>query len=427
MSEHQQETIKIPEKLAFLLQPSRYKIAYGGRGGLKSWTFARAALILAAQNPLRIVCARELQKSIKESVHQLLENQIKTIGLNGFYDVLDTCIRGKNGSEIIFVGLRHNISSVKSLEDADIAWVEEAQTVGKASWDMLVPTVRKAGSEIWVSYNPDLEEDETHQRFVVHPPTNAIVVKIGFEDNPWLSPELEQERLDCLERDPVGYRNIWLGHCKQAVEGAVFANELDQAAEENRITRVPVKQGVPVMTSWDLGESDNTAIWFFQIVGMEYRIVDYYQGNRQKMPHYIGVLSKRGYEYGTHYLPHDAEHDVLSATSGNIRQQMQEAMRDNPALGKTVVVVPKIQHKHLAIEAVRGIFDRCVFDADKTKDGVSCLRRYRYATDTQTGKVSKDPVHDQWSHGSDAFMTMAQHARSLKPQKKQQVNTKWIV
>lgn len=157
--------VQFPAKLEFLFKPARYKVAHGGRGSAKSWGFARALLILAAQKPLRILCTREVQKSIKDSVHRLLSDQIQAMGLGHLYQVLETEIRGANGSLFVFAGLaQHTVESIKSFEGVDIVWVEEAQAVSKRSWDVLIPTIRKPGSEIWISFNPLLETDETYQR-----------------------------------------------------------------------------------------------------------------------------------------------------------------------------------------------------------------------------------------------------------------------
>lgn len=423
----QEVEVDLPEKLAFLIEPHRYKVGYGGRGGAKSWNYARVLIAQAAHDPLLILCTREIQKSIEESVYRLLVDQINLMGLDNFFEVQKTKIIGQNGSEFVFAGLRHNTDSLKSFEGVDRVWVEEAQIVSKSSWDKLIPTIRKAGSEIWVSFNPDLEDDETYQRFILNPPTGAKVVKINWKDNPWFPEVLRQEMEDCKKRSHSDYLHIWEGHCKQAIEGAIFAGELSKAAEENRITRVPVKEGVPIDTYWDLGQSDNTAIIFAQQVGLEKRIVDYYQRSGQKMEHYFGVLADRGYSYGNHYLPHDAEHEQLAAHS-TIKQQFQQAIRDNPKLGKSVHIVPRIAQKALGINAARTVFTSCVFDKDKTADLLQCLRRYRYDRDEETGRIGKNPAHDIFSHGADAFLCMAQNAAKpalvRKPQIK--INTKWI-
>jgi phage terminase large subunit len=330
------------------------------------------------------------------------------MGLHGFYDVQKTAITGRNGTEFLFAGLRSNISNIKSIPGITRAWVEEAQTVSNASMKVLIPTVREDGSEIWLSFNPELEDDDVYQNFVIDPPQDAIVVKIGWQDNPWFPDVLRQEKDELKRKNPAEYKNVWEGECKEAVDGAIFAAELRLAAEEQRITRVSVKAGIPVQTFWDLGQSDNTAIWFVQLIGQEYRVVDYYQNSGEKMPHYIEKLIERGYLYDEHCLPHDAEHEQMAAKA-TIKQQLQEALRANPKLGKVVRIVPRIAKKALGIDAARSIFAQCLFDREKTSDGLQCLRRYAYDKDMETGRVSKEPRHDIWSHGADAFLCFAQH------------------
>ena len=158
--------VEFPEKLEFLFQPSRYKVLYGGRGSGKSWGVARALLVIGLQKSTRVLCAREFQNSISDSVHALLADQIKSLGLEDFYTVQNTSIFGKNGTEFLFAGLKHNITKIKSFEGVDVCWVEEAQTTSKSSWDVLIPTIRKENSEIWVTFNPELDTDETYKRFV---------------------------------------------------------------------------------------------------------------------------------------------------------------------------------------------------------------------------------------------------------------------
>jgi phage terminase large subunit len=401
-------TIQFPDKLECLFRPSRYKVLYGGRGGGKSQNIARALLIQGSTQKHKILCAREIQRSIDDSVHALLAEQINDIGLSHFYDVQQKAIIGKNGTEFIFAGLRSNISSVKSIPNITRAWVEEAQSASATNIKILARTVRAPESEIWLSFNPDLEDDPVYQEYVVDPPTDSIVVKVNWQDNPFFPDVLRKDMEDDKRKNKAEYEHVWEGKCKQAVEGAVFAEELRKAAEEHRLTKVPPKAGVPVQTFWDLGQSDSTAIWFVQIVGMEYRILDYYQASGHKMPHYIEVLAERGYNYDEHCLPHDAEHNQLAAQS-TIKQQLLDAIRDNPKLGKAVRIVPRIPKKALGIDAARSIFGQCVFDKEKTADGLQCLRHYSYARDIETGRVSKEPKHDIWSHGSDAFLCFAQH------------------
>lgn len=400
--------IEFPRKLQFLFQPARYKVAYGGRGGMKSWQFARALLIQGAAKPLRVLCARETQKSIADSVHKLLKDQIEALGLTAYYEVQKATIVGRNGTEIVFAGLKHNVSDIKSFEGCDIVWVEEAQTVSKGSWDVLIPTIRKEGSEIWISFNPSLESDETYQRFVVAPPKDAVVVKVGWQDNPWFSDVLRAEMEHSRERDPDGYLNIWEGHCLRMLEGAVYAHELRAAEELGRITRVPHDPTKPVHTYWDLGWGDSTSIWFAQNLAFEYRLIDYVEDSQRPLSHYLQVLQQKGYLYGSHFLPHDARAKSL-ATGKSI----QEIMKDH---GMRVEIVPDIGLID-GINATRMIMNRCWFDAERCADGLHCLRHYRYEKDENLQTFSRKPLHDWASHGADAFRYFAVAAKAPERQR----------
>jgi phage terminase large subunit len=200
---------EFPEKLAALFEPHPYKTLYGGRDGAKSWSVARALLILGSQKPLRILCARETMDSIRESVHQLLSDQIGMLGLDDFYTVLQSEVRGVNGTEFVFAGLRkQTVSSLKSYEAIDICWVEEASVVSRRSLTILLPTIRKPGSEIWFTLNPDLATDAVYQDFIINPPPGAVVIKTSFRDNNWLSPESKQKIETLRERDPDTYHHV---------------------------------------------------------------------------------------------------------------------------------------------------------------------------------------------------------------------------
>ena len=228
---------QFPKKLRPLFQPARYKVLHGGRGGAKSWGIARALLILGAQSKLRILCTREVQRSIKDSVHKLLSDQIQGLGLGHFYDVQAAVIRGANGTEFLFAGLSDmTAESVKSFEGVDIVWCEEAQAISKRSWDILIPTIRKEGSEIWISLNPELDTDETYTRFIASPPPDAVVIQINYPDNPWFPKVLEQERLHAKATMPkADYENIWEGKCRPAVSGAIYAEEVADMVAGGRI------------------------------------------------------------------------------------------------------------------------------------------------------------------------------------------------
>jgi phage terminase large subunit len=390
--------LDFPEKLDFLFQPSRYKILYGGRGSGKSWGVARALIAKAVQNPIRVLCARELQNSISDSVIALLADQVKAMGLDNFFDVQRSAIYGKNGSEFSFAGLKHNVTSIKSFEGVDVCWIEEGQAVSKTSWETLIPTIRKPGSEIWVTFNPDLDTDETYKRFVVNPPTSAIVRKVNWDDNPWF-PDVLREELDQLKsKDPDAYLNVWEGHTRQMLDGAVYANEIRKAQEESRIKDFPIDKSIAVSTFWDIGWADMTSIWFVQTIpGGEVRIVDFYQNCQKTIDHYVHVLENKGYVYKDWWLPHDAENKNMT---GKSVKDILEGM------GKPVRITPKLSVAD-GINAARTLLNRAFIHETNCADGMQNLRHYRYDVDPNTKMFSNKPLHDQHSHAADAFRYVA--------------------
>lgn len=395
--------VEFPEKLQFLFESHRYKVLHGGRGGSKSWGAARALIIQAATKPMRVLCAREFQNSINESVHQLLSNQIEELGLRSAFEIQDKRIIGLNGSEFIFSGLRHKIDSLKSTEGIDVCWVEEAQTVSNASWSKLIPTIRKDGSEIWVTFNPELDTDPTYQRFVVNPPTDAKVVRLNWSDNPWFPEVLRREKDELAARDPDAYLNVWEGATRQTLDGAVYAKEMREAAAEGRIGRVQYDRTKPVHTAWDLGWADCTSIWFAQAVGGEFRVIDFLEVSQRAIPDIVKTLQSKGYVYGNDYLPHDADSSTLQGNGRTIAQMMR-------SLGRTVIVQPRRDVTE-GINAARTLFSQFWFDEQKCADGLNHLRHYRYDVDPDTKQFSRKPLHDQHSHAADSFRYLAMSLR----------------
>lgn len=391
---------QFPEKLAFLLeQRARYKVLYGGRGGTKSWGIARALLIRMMREPnLRVLCTREVQSSMKESVHQLLKDQIKLLGLDAFFRVLENEIRRVGGDGFfVFKGLS-DPEALKSAEGVDICWIEEARRVTKTSWMKLDPTVRKPGSEIWISYNPELENDFLHDFFVIKtPPPRSIVVHMSWRDNPWLSDELREQKDTMLATNYDDYLWVWEGHCRLSLDGAVFADELRALRAEKRITHVPYMPGKPVHTFWDLGYADHTVIWFAQIVGLGYHVIDYYENNRKLQDHYIQVLQNRPYTYGIDHMPEDADanHPGVERT---IKRQMTDA-------GRKVKIVPKLRIP-TQVNAARTILPVCYFDEERCKPGLLRLGGWKYGINEVNGRWTREPVHDVNSHAGSALCSM---------------------
>lgn len=391
---------EFPQKLAFLFEAHRYKVARGGRGSAKSWSFARALEIQSCNRTLRIACFREIQESIKDSVHKLLSDQIEVLGLSSEFEVLQTTIRHKrNGSEFLFSGLSDlTADSIKSFEGIDIAWVEEAQNVSKRSWSILIPTIRKPGSEIWVSYNPDLETDETHQRFSVNPPDDCVSVLMNYSDNPWFPDVLEQERLRCKELYPDDYPNIWEGKCRPAASGAIYYKEMEAAQEDGRICNVPHDPRLLVHIIVDLGWNDAMSIIMCQRNGSELRVIDYIEDSHKKLSDYSSMLKERNYEWGQMILPHDGYNESVNADSAaKILQDLGWSVPPKESL--------TIMNIESGIKASRMAFPRIYFDKNKSARLIECLKRYKRAINRRTQEAG-NPLHDEYSHGADAFRYM---------------------
>jgi phage terminase large subunit len=389
---------RFPPKLEPLFQTHRYKVAYGGRGGAKSWGFARALLIEGAQKPLRILCTREVQKSIKDSVHKLLCDQIQSLELGKFYTPTQNNIVWLNGTEFIFSGLSDQTrESIKSYEGVDRCWVEEGQAVGKRSWDILTPTIRKTGSQIWISFNPHLDTDETWLRFVVNTPPNSWVQKINWQDNPWFSPELEAERSHAEKTDPENYKNIWEGEPRAAVEGAIFAREVTKLTEDKRITRLPIDPLLKVHTVWDIGWNDKTAIILVQRGVADVRIVDYIEDSHRTLQDYAAQLNDMRLNWGSDWLPHDAK--AKNVQTGKSPEEMLMKLRPS------IRAVPNLDMES-GIKAARLLFAKAYFDQDKATRLLECLKRYRRVIHATTNEPGA-PMHDEYSHGADAWRYLA--------------------
>ena len=295
--------LQVPQKFeGFFDATARNRVAYGGRGSSKSWTFAQILITKAIESKRRILCVRELQKSIKDSSHKLLADTIERLGVSSEFEIGEAFIRHKsNGSDFIFKGLKYNADEIKSTEGVDICWVEEAHRISSKSMSLLIPTIRKEGSEIWFSFNPEDEDDEVYQRFVINnPPARSIIRNINWMDNPWFTRELEEERIYDFENKPKAYAHVWEGKIKAALEGAYYAEELTKLREKNQICNVPYDPTHEVHTWWDIGISDKTSIWFVQYVGREVRVIDFFQKEGKGTDFYVKLLKDKEYNYGQH-------------------------------------------------------------------------------------------------------------------------------
>ena len=398
--------LQLPEKLGFLLtEKRRYKGAKGGRGSAKSWSFARALLVLGTTRRLRILCTREVQKSIKQSVHKLLKDQIEALGLSSFYRVLENEIRASNGTEFSFSGLSdQTVDSIKSFEGCDIVWVEEAQSVSKRSWSVLIPTIRKEGSEIWLSFNPELETDETYDRFITNQPDDCVIVDMNYTDNPWFPDVLEKERLHAQASLPKSeYENIWEGKCLPAVAGAIYYDEVAKAEEEGRICNVPHDPKLKVQVIFDLGWNDAMSISLVQKSVSALAVIENIEDSHKTLAHYSALLKEKKYNWGKVYLPHDGRHkDYRTGKSA------EDIMK---GLGWDVEITPNLSVED-GIRLTRMTLPRVYFDKTKAARLVQCAKRYRRSINQQTNEPGA-PLHDEWSHGADNLRYISVNAESM--------------
>lgn len=405
MSSSEKVTSKFPDWSAFLFEPARYKVAHGGRGSGKSWAFARALIVAAASGGKRILCTREIQKSIKDSVHRLLSDQIESMGLGAQFEILETMIRGPGGSEIIFAGLQgHTVESIKSYEGIDICWIEEAQTISKKSLDILTPTIRKPGSEIWITFNPILDSDEVWKRYVEAKPPGCVVRQVNWSDNPWFPDVLEQERDHCKVASPADYDNIWEGKCRPSVEGAIYAAEVGQAISDGRICPVPYNPKLKAHAVWDLGWNDAMSIIIVQRHLSSVLVVDYIEDSHKTLDYYAAKLKAMPYNWGHDWLPHDG--NTKDFKTGKSTAEILKTF------GRKTKQTPNIPIES-GIKAARQTFGQCYFDKSKTVRLVECLKRYRRSLPATTGEPGS-PIHDEYSHGADAFRYLGVVADMLK-------------
>lgn len=429
-------TIKTAGVFEPLLAPSRYKAAHGGRGGAKSHFFAEKLIEDSLAEPgdsgegLRSVCIREVQKDLAQSSKLLLEAKIQSLGLgeaDGF-KVFKTEIETPRDGLIIFKGMQdYTADSIKSLEGFKRAWWEEAQTATGHSLNMLRPTIRASGSEIWFGWNPRRKTDPVDVMFRgAEKPTGAVVVRTNWRDNPWLPAELEQERLDCLRMQPDQYDHIWEGGYVSVIDGAYFAKVLTEARLAGRIGRVAPDPLMTIRLFCDIGGTGATAdafsIWAAQFIGREIRVIDYYEAVGQPLAAHLAWMRSKGYtpDRAQIWLPHDGEsHDKVIDVS------YASALED----AEYKVTTIKNQGRGAAaarIEAVRRLFPSMWFNDATCAPGLDALGWYHEKKDA-VRNIGLGPEHDWSSHGADAIGLLAICYEEPKVMKPLKINRKFVV
>lgn len=365
----------------------------------------------------RAVCIREVQNSIKESVRQLIVDKIAKFEIGAHFEILESEIRGSNGSLIIFRGMQaYNAENIKSLEDYDIAWVEEAQSLSAKSLRLLRPTIRKEASEIWFSWNPRYETDAVDAFFRGGKPRDdAIVIPVNWNDNPWFPEVLQREKDSDYAADPEMASHVWGGGYEIVSEAAYYARLIAKAQDEGRIGDFPYRPGLPVKTAWDIGVDDYTSIWFMQDDGITATAIDYHEFSgvgaedivKVALPELIpdppasflarhAIERDEAYRYDEHFLPHDVK--VREWGAGG-RTRALTLM----TLGVKPIHVGAQQGPVERINATRRVLPLTRFNRTaRVMLGVSRLRRYARKMNDSLGTYTS-PLHDENSHGADAF------------------------
>ena len=413
-----------------LLEASRYKAAFGGRGSGKSQFFADMLIEDSLyEKGLRSVCIREVQKSLKDSAKRLIEDKLSNnrLGEADGFKVFREVIETPGGGVIIFQGMQdHTAESIKSLEGFKRAWCEEAQTLSARSLSLLRPTIRVDGSELWFSWNPRRKNDPVDMLLRGDStPTNSRVVRANWSDNPWFPKVLDQERLDCLRDNPDQYNHIWEGDYAGVVSGAYYAACLTEARAKGRIGKVSADPLMTYRAFFDIGgtgaRADAVAIWIAQFVGREIRVLDYYEAVGQPLATHVNWLRANGYGNALIVLPHDGTtQDKVFDVS------YESAFRD---AGFETVVIPN-QGKGAAsmrIESGRRLFPSIWFNEETTTAGIDALGWYHERRD-ETRNIGLGPNHDFSSHGADAFglMCIAYEAPNDEPVRRNRRASGWM-
>lgn len=410
--------LDLPYKLARLLDPHPYKVLWGGRNGLKSWNIGRLLLAEGVVGTHRVLCGREVQNSLADSVHQLLKDQIQLLNYDAFYDVTDKAIRGRyNDTLFRFAGLSDlTAASLKSFEGFDRLWAEEAQAITKRSWQMILPTIfRTKGAEAWVSFNPELDSDETWQRFIVNPPEGAVVIETNWRDAVecgWMTNEQEKLRQYDLVNSKEEYENIWEGKPRTTVVGAIYSNEILEMITDQRYRPMPYDPRFPVHRIWDLGWRDLMVVIMVQKVAPSVlNVINYMEEKFITYAGMIQALDSLRYRWGDDWLPHDADHHhPTSGTSAwkQIRELTGRVPKDVPKSGDE----PRIK-------AARMMFPRVYVDNQKRETPndrpdrllgaghlMDRLKRLRRVISKTTGEGSV--LEDINIHAGDAWGSLAE-------------------
>lgn len=400
-----------PKLIPVFLGEARYRGAYGGRGSAKTRSFAKMTAVRGYQwgnsgIEGQILCAREYMNSLDESSLEEVKAAIASEPfLEEYYEVGEKYVRSKDGRiRYVFSGLRQNLDSIKSKARILLCWVDEAEPVSELAWQKLIPTVREDNSEIWVTWNPERKNSDTHKRFRLNPPQDSKIIELNWQDNPWFPDVLNLERQEDLRVRPDQYNHVWEGDFVTVVDGAYYAKALVEAKSAGRISNVAKDPLMTVRAFWDIGgtgaKADACSIWIAQFIGREIRVLDYYEASGQPLATHVQWMRDNGWSKALCVLPHDgATNDKVYDVS------YDSALRD---AGFETEVVPN-QGKGAAkmrIESARRLFPSIWFNASTTEAGREALGWYHEKKSSDDRNIGLGPEHDWSSHGADAFGLM---------------------
>ena len=434
MTQERKSTRKVFPRFAKLEGNDRYKGAYGGRGSGKSHYFGEKTVFRAAERTTRIICLREVQKTLKQSVYQLICDKISQLNLGYYFDVKNHEIRTHyNDSVISFDGMQsYNAENIKSLEGYDIGWFEEAQTCSAHSLKMLRPTFRKdptperPGSELWFSWNPRYRSDAVDAFFrkpPIHP--EAVSVMVNWRDNPYFPEVSMRDKDHDFANDPDDARHIWEGEYGM-IKGAILGRWVNKAYGEGRIHDGVFydPDGHYIEITSDLGRRDTASWWFWQREVGGYKLVDYDEGSGLDAAEWVVRLNRRleerGYRLGKIYLPHDARTKTFSARYSAIEIFLDgDPDRNIPGFGAGKVDIVPQTSKEDRINAGRTIITRCAFHETNCQQGIEGLEAWEYEWDEENEVFRKEPKHNWASHSSDGYTYGCQVMQTLPAPEKE--------
>lgn len=305
--------IQIPEKLQALFRPKQIKVFFGGRGGAKTVSFSKALLFLARQKPLRVVGVREFMSSIKESVHSSLSREVNVLNMGGHFDVLDTQIKGRNGSLFFYMGVARNPSAVRSLDDIDVLWNEEAEYTTQRSLDIMIPTIiRKPGSEVWFSFNPEDEFGAVYSTFVkphikeinskgFYEDETLYVGKINLDDNPFASAEILKHSADMKDANYKKWLHVYGGECFSDYRDSIIQPEwFDAAVDAHK--KLGFKPHGHKSLGFDLADTgDDKALLF----GHGVLVKKAKRWSYGELPEAIDIAFEKGEKWGAQEMVYD--------------------------------------------------------------------------------------------------------------------------